>query len=92
MNPQQAVEAPRVTSWNFPNSFSPHDYQPGRLDAEGRINRRTLEELVELGHRVGLASDWSPWASQVHAAIRNPATGVLLGASDPRASGAAIGW
>lgn len=92
MDPQQAVEAPRATTWNFPNSFAPHDYQPGRMDVEGRIERATVDALVAIGHRVGVATDWSPWASLVHAAIRNPASGVLLGASDPREGGSAIGW
>ena len=28
MEPQTAVEQPRFTSWNFPNSFWPHEYLP----------------------------------------------------------------
>jgi len=31
MNVQQAIEAPRFLSFNFPNSFWPHAYEPNRL-------------------------------------------------------------
>jgi gamma-glutamyltranspeptidase/glutathione hydrolase len=92
MNLQEAVEAARVTSWNFPISFAPNDYHPGRVDAEKRISRSTLEALARIGHRVGIAADWSPWAGSVYAVAVSPATGTLLAAADPREDGAAIGW
>jgi gamma-glutamyltranspeptidase/glutathione hydrolase len=31
MTLQQAIESPRFGTFNFPNSFSPYDYKPGRL-------------------------------------------------------------
>jgi len=34
MNTQAAVEAPRVSSYAFPNSFAPHDYFPYLLKLE----------------------------------------------------------
>ena len=40
MEAQEAVEAPRVASYSFPSSFAPHDYYPGRLKLESRIDRR----------------------------------------------------
>ena len=44
MDPQAAIEAPRFAPWNFPNSFWPHSYLPGRLDVEGRIRFETVTE------------------------------------------------
>jgi gamma-glutamyltranspeptidase len=42
---QEAVEAPRVSTKNFPDSFAPHTYYPGRLlagsESTGGRNRRT---------------------------------------------------
>ena len=35
MPPQMAVEAPRAATYNFPNSFWPHAYEP-----EARERRR----------------------------------------------------
>src|SRR5579862_2917775 len=52
MNLQQSVEAPRIASWNFPNSFAPHTYDPGRLDVEARIAADTRENLRRRGHAV----------------------------------------
>ena len=31
MDVQQAIDAPRYSTWSFPNSFAPHEYLPGRL-------------------------------------------------------------
>eukprot|EP01043_Picozoa_sp_COSAG02_P062266 COSAG02_NODE_8547_length_2529_cov_1.539506_3_plen_370_part_00 len=46
MNPQEAVEAPRVSSYAFPNSFAPHDYFPYLLKLESRISSEVCEKLV----------------------------------------------
>ena len=40
MDPQAAIEAPRVATYNFPASSHPHAYEPGKLCAEGRIAAR----------------------------------------------------
>ena len=45
MEPQEAVEAPRVASYSFPSSFEPHAYHPGRLNLESRIDKPTGEAL-----------------------------------------------
>jgi gamma-glutamyltranspeptidase/glutathione hydrolase len=90
MDPQQAVEAPRITSWNFPNSFAPHEYYAARVDAESRIPHETLQALAAMGHRVCIADAWSAWAGTVYLAIRGTAS--LAAAVDPREDGAAVGW
>lgn len=92
MNPQQAIEAPRVMSYNYPSSFAPHQYYPGRVDAESRIPAAIRERLQEAGHDVRAVGEWAGVMSSVHAVLINPATGVLLGVADPRRPGAAVGW
>jgi|SRR5579862_650793 len=89
LNPQQAIEAPRVISWNFPDSFAPHTYRAGRLNVEGRVCEATRSNLASLGHDVQTVSDWSPRASGVHIALINPQNKILIGASDPRVEGQA---
>jgi gamma-glutamyltranspeptidase/glutathione hydrolase len=91
MNPQQAIEAPRIASWNFPNTFAPHGYLPGRLQAERRIPKEVLDVLARRGHDVEPIAEFTQQTSAVHAALINPANGVLIAASDPRAEGDATG-
>ena len=50
MDPQAAVDAPRFISWNFPNSFWPHDYLPGKLVFEDGIPTEVISELARRGH------------------------------------------
>ena len=92
MGPQEAVEAPRVGSESFPNSFWPHDYFPGRLNGEARIPPRTRRALQDLGHRITLWGALEPKAGHVCAVLRDGETGVLHGAADPRFTAYAIGW
>ena len=92
MNPQEAIEAPRVISRNYPNSFAPHAYYPGRADAEGRIPASIRESLAGMGHDMEVMADWAPGASSVHIALINPSNGVLIGGADPRREGSAVAW
>jgi len=91
MNLQQAIEAPRIMTYNYPASFAPHQYYPGRVDAETRIGSTAIEGLRELGHRVRAPREWIAAMSAMHAVAINPANGIRLGAADPRRPGAAVG-
>ena len=85
MRPQQAIEAPRVTSWNYPNSFWPHTYLPGRLRVEGRISAEIRAELQRRGHDVETLHEWSQaHTSSVSAIVVDHENGVLMGGADPR--------
>lgn len=92
MEPQAAIEAPRVASYSYPGSSEPHHYHPGRLNLEGRIDAATGEALARLGHQIA----WWPefeWRAGAVCAIRvNPRTGILEGAADPRRPAYALGW
>ena len=92
MQVQQAIEAPRVATFNFPNSFSPNTYLAGRLCVEGRIARDTVEALARLGHDIELWPDRSWSMGSICAIRRDPATGMLHAGADPRRAAYAIAW
>ena len=60
MDAQQAIEAPRVASWSFPDSGWPHGYTPAAMSAEGRLAPATIAELERRGHSVEVWDDWTP--------------------------------
>ena len=91
LDPQAAVEAPRVISASFPQSFSPYTYLPGVLQVEGRIPRAVCEALSNRGHRIAMWPDWYTAAGCVCAVLRDPDRGVLVGAADPRRLSLALG-
>jgi gamma-glutamyltranspeptidase/glutathione hydrolase len=92
MEPQAAVEAPRFASYCFPNSFEPHDYHPGLLRLEGRIDDATGAALDALGHRIEWWPDMIWLAGSMGAIVADRETGVIGGAADPRRMAYAVGW
>jgi gamma-glutamyltranspeptidase/glutathione hydrolase len=77
MDAQEAVDAPRIF------------YEGGEVLAESSVPVSTREGLAALGHRVGLRTD--PWGGSQLIEFDH-AQGVLIGASDPRKDGAALGY
>jgi gamma-glutamyltranspeptidase / glutathione hydrolase len=92
MEPQEAVEAPRVASYSFPSSFEPHDYHPGHLNVESRIEAGTGEALARLGHKVAWWPDWTWLAGAVCTIVADQETGVMKAGADPRRPSYALGW
>jgi len=92
MSLQQAIEAPRVATFNFPNSFSPHTYYPGRLCVESRFDDHTVSALAALGYDIEWWSDKSFNAGAVCAIRRDAATGLLHAGADPRRAAYAYAW
>lgn len=92
MNPQRAIEEPRVISESFPDSFWPHGYAPGLLNVEGRIAPEVRAELARRGHRINDWPDWNGAACSVCAIVVDPATGTRVGGADPRRECYALGW
>ena len=85
MDPQKAIEQPRITSWNFPNSFWPHTYLPGRLRLEGRISGETGAELARRGRDVEVVDDWGGMTmASLSTIVVDQESGVLKGGADPR--------
>lgn len=92
MSVQQAVEAPRVYSASFPDSFAPHDYYPGRLAMDGHMPVEVAQALANLGHDV---ERWPPFPAAggaVCAVVRDPASGRLHAGADPRREAYALAW
>lgn len=92
MDPQEAVEAPRFATFNFPNSFYPHDYLKGLLKIEKRFDDTTYSHLDAKGHKVERWPDWAWKAGAVCGIVVDSVNGVLLGAADPRRESYALGW
>ena len=91
MDPQQAIEAPRASTWSFPNSFYPHAYNPGLVAVEGRIDSGVVEDLRSRGHQVEVWDDWTSRMGGMCAIKVNQETGALYGGADPRRDGYAMG-
>lgn len=92
MSVQQAIQAPRFATYNFPNSFTPHRYRPGRLCLEHGIAAVAEHALRQLGHDVEVWPELAPPAGGVHAILRHPQTGLLHAGADPRREGSAAAW
>ena len=92
MDIQQAVEAPRFITRNFPDSFEPHTYYPARLDVEQGIGKPTGDALGAMGHQVNWLPDLSLKTAGVCAISADLIGGKLYGAADPRRTGRAMGW
>ncbi|CAM3687588.1 Gamma-glutamyltransferase [Bordetella sputigena] len=92
MDIQAAIEAPRVATFNFPDSFAPHTYLPGRLCVENRIEPDTVRRLREFGYDVEMWSAIAWRSGAVCAIVRNPSTGLLHAGADPRRPAYALAW
>ena len=92
MNVQEAIEAPRIVTYNYPGSFAPFTYYPGRVDMEARIPLPVRETMGAMGREVRVVPEGAALMASIHAVVINPATGILLGGADPRRPGAATGW
>jgi gamma-glutamyltranspeptidase/glutathione hydrolase len=91
MSAQQAVEAPRVASRSFPDSFWPHPMAPGKLEVEGRIPAETRDALAAWGHQVAVWPDWE-WRAGAVCAVLIERDSVRHAGADPRRGSQAIAW
>jgi gamma-glutamyltranspeptidase/glutathione hydrolase len=92
MDIQEAIDAPRFITRNFPDSFEPHTYYPGRLDIEPGVGKETGDALSAMGHRVNWLPELSIKTAGVCAISANKKSGQLHGGADPRRTGRAMGW
>jgi gamma-glutamyltranspeptidase / glutathione hydrolase len=73
---QDAIEQPRARLWD------------GRaVEPEARFDPAVLEKLRARGHRIALGGAWTMRVGGMHAVSRDPATGLMTGACDPRRDG-----
>jgi gamma-glutamyltranspeptidase/glutathione hydrolase len=80
---QEAIEAPRVASRSFPDSFWPHTYSPGKLEVERRVAKDTRDVLAGLGHEISEWPEWE-WRAGSVCAVKVGADGTRWGGADPR--------
>jgi gamma-glutamyltranspeptidase/glutathione hydrolase len=88
---QEAVEAPRVASRSFPDSFWPHSVAPGKVEAEARIPEATRLGLAARGHEVTPWPDWA-WRAGAVCAVLIDECGTRQAGADPRRGSHAIAW
>jgi gamma-glutamyltranspeptidase / glutathione hydrolase len=81
MNIQAALEAPR---------FSKRTFGGCDVDIEGRIPQAVRNELTAKGHKIEARGAFSSVVGGGQAVLRDFATGVNYGASDPRKDGQAV--
>ncbi|MCZ4123758.1 gamma-glutamyltransferase family protein [Streptomyces sp. H39-S7] len=87
---QEAIDAPGWHTDSFPGSFHPRAMRPGSVTVESRLGERAVEELRRRGHRVTVGGPWSE--GRLCAVARDPGTGVLSAAANPRGmQGYAVG-
>lgn len=87
---QEAIDAPMFHTTSFPGSFVPRTTEPGVLVAEDRLGADVLSGLRARGHEVLDAGPWS--LGRMCAVARDPATGLLSAAANPRGmAGYAVG-
>jgi gamma-glutamyltranspeptidase/glutathione hydrolase len=91
-DPQAAVEAPRVYSFNFPNSANPPIYLPGVLRVERRLSDAVITALVERGHDIELLPEWWEGACLYGLIRRDSISGLLQAGADPRGEAFAMAY
>jgi gamma-glutamyltranspeptidase/glutathione hydrolase len=79
---QEAIDVPAFQSDHFPSSFWPRRAFPGKLVVEAGHDPATIVGLRDRGHLVEVAEPWS--LGRTCAAGRDPATGFLVAAANPR--------
>ena len=89
-SPQQAIDAPTFHTTSMPGSFWPRTWEPGGAVVEDRLGEDVIAGLERRGHVVTRVGGWT--LGRLSAVVRDPATGVLQAAANPRgAQGYAAG-
>jgi gamma-glutamyltranspeptidase/glutathione hydrolase len=80
--PQEAADAPVFHTTAATSSFHPRGRTPGGLVIEDRYPEAILDGLVEAGHKVTVAADWT--LGRVAAVHASPENGELSASSNAR--------
>ncbi|MFJ5218495.1 gamma-glutamyltransferase family protein [Streptomyces sp. NPDC088354] len=87
---QGAIDAPNWHTDGFPSSFHPRAMHSGSLTVESRLGESLIADLRRRGHDLTIAAPWSE--GRLCAVARDPRTGVLSAAANPRGmQGYAVG-
>jgi gamma-glutamyltranspeptidase / glutathione hydrolase len=90
MDIQEAINAPRVSTWSFPNSFAPFEYRPNQVAIEGRYGEQLFRDLARRGHELERWPDFTRSAAAVEATFLDANSGFLRAGADPRQPAYAI--
>lgn len=88
---QQAIEAPRINSNHFHNSFGSKKDDPGALEIENRVPKAIRDGLAARGHKLDVLGPWGVSTGVVAAGVF-PGRSTLRGAADPRRERYVFGW
>eukprot|EP00928_Gymnodinium_smaydae_P046192 TRINITY_DN30779_c0_g1_i2.p1 TRINITY_DN30779_c0_g1~~TRINITY_DN30779_c0_g1_i2.p1 ORF type:complete len:614 (+),score=138.79 TRINITY_DN30779_c0_g1_i2:205-1842(+) len=93
LDPQAALDQPRFCLSGVDSALGPESARDSTLLLEEGLPLETKEELERMGHKCQVVSGWSRLVFGKGQVIRrDPATGVLMGGTEPRADGAALAW
>lgn len=90
-NIQQAIEAPRIESLHFHQSFGDKRDEPGMVAIESRVPAEILSALKRRGHLVDVATAYGIATGLVAVGL-DPEFGTLRGGADVRSERQAFGW
>lgn len=85
MDPQEALDEPR---WRYGRTWGAQ--QPG-VAVEARAGKACIAGLQARGHRVMVTEEWEESMGHAGAIVIDNERGTLIGASDARSDGAALG-
>jgi gamma-glutamyltranspeptidase/glutathione hydrolase len=91
MSPQEAVEAPRFDTQHYVSSFDDHEFLPGSLNIESRVELRTIQELGYRGHKTKVQGAYGTLSAPT-VIVYDPRTGVASAGADPRRGRYAVAW
>ena len=91
MNPQEAVEAARFDTQHYVSSFDDHEFLPGTLNIESRVDEKTIENLKARGHKVTVQTPFGTLSAPT-VIVYDSRTGVSSGGADPRRGRYAVAW
>ena len=91
MNPQQAVEAPRMESAHLVSSFDNHPFLARMLNLDERFEPAVAKLLAERGHLTRVRTRWMNGAAPVLIRV-DPASGAIEAGADPFGYRYAAAW
>jgi gamma-glutamyltranspeptidase/glutathione hydrolase len=90
MDVQEAINAPRFSTWSFPNSFAPFTYLANTAAIEDRFDEKLSTDLSRRGHVVHRWPAFTREAAAVEAILLDARSGFLRAGADPRQPAYAI--
>ena len=89
MTPQQAAEAPNITSWQMRDSFVPHESFPGRITLNNAVPDWVRRDLKRRGYKAEFASRTS---GPINAVLIDHEHGTFWGGSSNHGEDYGIAW